>query len=325
MRKTISAILLTIFLSGTTAFVSIAQAGKVQVNGITIAYESYGTSNKETILLISGTNAQLTMWDPGLRNKLVQKGYRVIVFDNRDIGLSTKFDHAGMPDWAAITKALEEGKQPPLAYSLDDMAKDAVALLDALKIKKAHIVGASMGGMIAQRIAYDHPQYVLSLTSIMAGGGRANFPLVAKPEVVSKIPAPGPVDDTAAYIRRELQSMKLLSGSKFPSDEQKLISFIRANVKRSYHPDGLVRQGAASMAAFYAGRELKLQTIKVPAIVIHGSDDPLVAVDAARDVAAAIPGAEFHLLEGMGHNLPEPLHDTIARLFVKNASKVIRR
>src|SRR6478735_12183930 len=117
------------------------QPGIAQVNGISIAYNSYGTKNKEVFLLISGTNAQLTMWPKVFCDNLVNKGYRVIVFDNRDIGLSTKFDEAGMPDWNAITKALEMGEKPPLAYSLDDMAKDAVVLLDVLGIKKAHIVG----------------------------------------------------------------------------------------------------------------------------------------------------------------------------------------
>ncbi|RYZ33806.1 MAG: alpha/beta fold hydrolase, partial [Sphingobacteriales bacterium] len=126
------------------------QSGIAPVNGISIAYQVYGSKNKETFLLISGTNAQLTMWPKKFCEKLVSHGYRVIVFDNRDIGLSTKFDQAGLPDWNAITKALELGEKPPLAYSLDDMAKDAVVLLDVLGVKQAHIVGASMGGMIAQ-------------------------------------------------------------------------------------------------------------------------------------------------------------------------------
>ena len=304
------------------AEVSNAQPGVAQVNGIRIAYHSYGTKNKEVILMISGTNAQLTMWPVPLCNKLVKSGYRVIVFDNRDIGLSTKFDNAGLPDWTAITNALEQKQKPPLAYSLDDMAKDAVALLDALGIKKAHIVGASMGGMIAQRVAYYNPEHVLSLTSIMAGGGKATFPLVAKPDLVSKIPPAGPADDTATYLHRELQSMKILAGDKYPLSDVRATALIRSNIKRSFHPNGLVRQGAASLAAFYAGRSAELKTIKAPTLVIHGTEDPLVIIDAGKDVAATIPGARMEVIEGMGHDIPEPLYDKFAALIVSNAKRV---
>ncbi|HTF31125.1 MAG TPA: alpha/beta hydrolase [Flavitalea sp.] len=306
-----------LFLAG--GGLSNAQPGVAQVNGIRIAYHSYGTKNKEVILMISGTNAQLTMWPAPLCDKLVKNGYRVIVFDNRDIGLSTKFDNAGQPDWAAITKALETKQKPPLPYSLDDMAKDAVALLDALGIKKAHIVGASMGGMIAQRVAYYHPEHVLSLTSIMAGGGKAIFPLVAKPDVFSKIPPAGANDDTATYLHRELQSMKILAGDKYPVSDAKATKLIRSNMKRSFHPNGLVRQGAASLAAFYAGRSAELGTIKAPSLIIHGTEDPLVTIDAAKDVAATIPGARMEVIEGMGHDIPEPLYDKFAELIVSNA------
>jgi pimeloyl-ACP methyl ester carboxylesterase len=297
------------------------QPGIAQVNGINIAYHSYGTKNKEVFLLISGTNAQLTMWPKIFCDNLVNKGYRVIVFDNRDIGLSTKFDEAGMPDWNAITKALETGEKPPLAYSLDDMAKDAVVLLDVLGIQKAHIVGASMGGMIAQRVAYYYPDHALSLTSIMAGGGKPTFPLVAKVDLVSSIPAPGPADDTAAYVQRELQSMKILAGKKYPVNEKKALALIRANIKRSYHPDGLVRQGAASVAGFYAGRTADLKTIKIPTLVIHGTEDPLVIIDAGKDIAATVPGARFESIEGMGHDLPEPLLEKLSELIMINAKR----
>jgi pimeloyl-ACP methyl ester carboxylesterase len=298
------------------------QPGIAQVNGINIAYYSYGSKNKDVFLLISGTNAQLTMWPKGFCEKLVSKGFRVIVFDNRDIGLSTKFDEAGMPDWNAITRALELGEKPPLAYSLDDMAKDAVVLLDVLGIKKAHIVGASMGGMIAQRVAYYYSDHALSLTSIMAGGGKPTFPLVAKVDLVSSIPAPGPADDTAAYVQRELQSMKILAGKSYPVNEKKALALIRSNIKRSYYPDGLVRQGAASVAGFYAGRTADLKTIKIPTLVIHGTEDPLVIIDAGKDIAATVPGARFESIAGMGHDLPEALLEKLADLIVSNAQRI---
>jgi pimeloyl-ACP methyl ester carboxylesterase len=316
MKKFVSSVML-LFI----ALSVVAQPGKATVNGITIAYQSYGTKNKDVMLLIAGTNAQLTMWTPAFCNKLVSKGFRVIVFDNRDIGLSTKFDQAGLPDWGAITKAIEEKQKPPLAYSVDDMAKDAVGLLDVLKIAKAHVVGASMGGLIAQRVAYFFPDRVLSLTSIMSGGGRAIFPLVAKPDVVGTIPYPGAPDDTASYVQRELISMKILAGNKYKLDDKKTLALIRANVKRSYHPNGLVRQGAASLAAFYAGRENELKQVKAPSLIIHGTDDPLVALEAGKDVAALIPNSIMEIIEGMGHDLPESLYDKFVALIVSNTKR----
>lgn len=300
---------------------SFAQPGKVQVNGITIAYHSYGSQYKEVILLIAGTNAQLTMWSPEFCRLFVNKGYRVICFDNRDIGLSTKFESAGSPFWTGITAALESGEKPPLAYSLDDMAKDATGLLTALKIRKAHIVGASMGGMIAQRVAYYQPEFVISLTSIMAGGGKPIFPLVANLELISRIPPAVAPDDTAGYVQRELQSMKILAGPTFPVNDKRTLALIRANMKRSFYPNGLERQGAASMAGFYAGRYNELKTIKIPTLVIHGTADPLVAVDAGKDVASAIPGARFELIEGMGHEIPGQLYEKIAGLIMINAKR----
>ncbi len=297
------------------------QKGIVEASGIKLAYESFGNPKTETILLISGTNAQLTMWPEAFCQLLVKQGYRVIRFDNRDIGLSTKFAAAGMPDWAAITKALQEGSKPPLAYTLDDMATDAVGLLKALQIKKAHIVGASMGGMIAQRVAYNHPEHTLSLVSIMAGGGSPTFPMIAKPDVLSQIPLPAAAFDTNAYIQRELLTMKLVGGNVYPMDEQKLLQVIRKDVQRSYYPDGLHRQGAASTAAFYAGRQNQLKTIQAPALVIHGSEDPLVVVEAGQEVAKLIPNARFELIKGMGHGLPEPLWNQIATLIATHAAR----
>lgn len=297
------------------------EKGQVNVGTVTIAYESQGSHHAPAIVLIAGTNMQLTAWPDALCRQLVSRGYRVIRFDNRDVGLSTKFDQAGLPDWAAIGKAVAEQKTPPLPYTLDDMAADAVGLLDALGIKKAHIVGVSMGGMIAQRVAYNHPEHTLSLTSIMAGGGKPTFPLVAKPELTGQIPAPGPASDTAAYINREVQSLKILAGTMYSVAESQARERVRQAVRRSYYPDGIQRQGAASLAGFYAGRQEKLKTINVPTLVIHGSEDPLVVVEAGRDIAASVPGAVFQLINGMGHDLPEPLTERLTNLIVANARK----
>ena len=174
-------ILLTAVCACVYPLFSAAQTGQAEANGITLAYESFGQKENEAILLIAGANAQLTMWPDEFCRNLAGHGYRVIRFDNRDIGLSTKFDKAATPDMADIVQAIQEKKRPPLPYTLDDMADDAVGLLDALGIKKAHIVGASMGAMIAQRVAYNHPGRVLSLASIAGGGGNTSFMAIAKP------------------------------------------------------------------------------------------------------------------------------------------------
>ncbi|WP_020598829.1 alpha/beta fold hydrolase [Spirosoma panaciterrae] len=298
-----------------------AEKGQVNVGNVTIAYESQGSYKAPVILLIAGTNMQLTGWPAGFCQQLVSRGYRVIRLDNRDVGLSSKFDQAGLPDWAAIGKALAEQKTPPLPYTLDDMAADAVGLLDALDIKKAHIVGVSMGGMIAQRVAYTYPEHTLSLTSIMAGGGKPTFPLVAKPELAGQIPPPGAASDTAAYIKREVQSMKILAGPVYPLTELQAQSRVQQAVQRAYYPEGLHRQGAASLVGFLSGRQEQLKTIKVPTLVIHGSEDPIVVVEAGRDVAASVPGAVFQLINGMGHDLPETLTSQLASLIIDNARK----
>ncbi|WP_280640680.1 alpha/beta fold hydrolase [Hymenobacter volaticus] len=150
-------------------------AGLVNANGLTLAYERFGSPKNEAILLIAGTNSQLTTWPPALCDYLARRGYQVIRFDNRDVGLSTQCTPAGLPDWAAIGQALQAHQPPPLPYTLDDMANDAAGLLTALGIDRAHVVGASMGGMIAQRLAYNHPQRVLTLTSLMAGAATPGF------------------------------------------------------------------------------------------------------------------------------------------------------
>ncbi len=321
MKNIFAGLIFLVFFISSFQYTLYAQPGQVQANGITIAYESFGSKNDETILLIAGTNAQLTMWPVEFCNALVKRGYRVIRFDNRDIGLSTKFDKAGLPDWAAIGKALQERKTFPLPYTLDDMADDAVGLLDALGIKEAHVVGASMGAMIAQRVAYNHPEHTLSLASISAGGGDTAFPLIAKPDVMNKIPPPAKAGDTAGNIQREVQARTILAGNVYPPDQAKLLEDVRADVARSYYPDGLLRQGVVSLAAFYTDRHQQLKTIKVPVVVIHGSEDPLVVTDAGKDVAANIPGADFEIVKGMGHDLPAPLINTIVDLIVKNAMK----
>ena len=287
--------------------------GKVQANGITIAYESFGPVDRETILMIMGQGAPLTAWPDELCEELVKRGYRVIIFDNRDVGLSTRLNAAGKPDLDAIMKARSEGKPAPMAYTLDDMAKDAVGLLDALGIKQAHIVGVSMGGMIAQLIAADHPEHTLSLTSIMASSGNLAIPLVAKPEAFKAMPQPAPPGDRAAMVANTIKLSRILAGRTYPPDEKRLREVIERTMKRSSDGTGMERHMAAAAVGYYDDRRVKLKTIKVPAVVLHGAEDPLVPVEGGRDVAANIPGADLRIIPGMGHDLPVALVNSFCR------------
>src|SRR5262245_11851757 len=275
--------------------------GQVKANGITIAYESFGPEDRETVLLIMGASAQLTLWPVELCEELVNRGYRVIRYDNRDIGLSTHFDSAGPPDFAAVVAAAKAGKPSPLPYTLDDMARDAVGLLDALGIKKAHIAGPSMGGMIGQIISADHPDRTLSLTSIMAGSGKPVVPDYAKPDILAKFPPPAPGGDKQPYIEQRIKVFQLIGSPRAPIDEKILSEWVTRDVERSYHPAGEARQALAALHASYEDRRPKLKMIQVPSVVVHVEVDPIIPVEASRDVSANIPGAEFRLIPELGH------------------------
>jgi pimeloyl-ACP methyl ester carboxylesterase len=295
--------------------------GQTKANGITISYQSFGLEDRETVLLIMGAGAQLTAWHVELCEELVRRGYRVIRYDNRDVGLSTHFDDAGMPDFAAVVAAAQAGRPAPLPYTIYDMAEDAVGLMDALAIKQAHIAGPSLGGMIAQIIAADHPDRTLSLTSIMASSGKPGVPLFAKPEVLTKIPPPGPEGDKKAYIERQIKLLQHIGSPRAPIDESVLREWVVRDVERSYHPAGEARHAAAALFAVYEDRRPKLQTIKAPTVVVQGEDDPLVPREGCRDVAETIPRAEFRLLPGMGHVLPPALVKDIADAITAAASR----
>ena len=299
---------------------TIHQTGQVQANGIIIAYESFGNADREAILLIAGTGMQLTDWPTEFCEELMKRGYRVVIYDNRDTGLSTRFNAAGMPDFGAVMQAAAAGKPAPLPYTLYDMADDAVGVLDALGIKKAHIAGASMGGMIAQIVATNHPEHTLSLTSMMATDGKPGLPIIANPERVSKIPTPAADGDKKAYIERQVKVWQTIGSQTYPIEEQRLLDRINRDVERSYCPACEARQGAASLYTAMEDRRLKLKTIHVPTVVIQGTEDPVIPVEAARDVAANIPGAELRIIPGMGHDMPRALVKTVADAITANAS-----
>jgi len=287
----------------------------VTANGIQIEYDTIGDSSFPAILLIAGNGAQINFWDIEFCELLATKGFFVIRFDNRDAGLSTKFDEAGIPDFPAAIKAVMEGKPVESAYSLDDMADDAVGLLDALGIEKAHICGASMGGMIAQVIAYRHPEHVLSLTSIMSTTGNPDLPQ-AKPETIAFVLAPAP-EEREAYVEHNMNIWRMIWSPGFPFEEERARTFIAESHDRSYYPQGMIRQNIALIAN--GDRRPLLSSIKVPTLVIHGADDPLIPVEGGKDTARVIPGARLFIIDGMGHDLPKGVWVAIADTISKHA------
>ncbi len=289
---------------------------QVAANGITLEVERYGDESAPPLLLIMGLGAQLTLWPIELVEALVARGYHVIRFDNRDIGLSHKFDAAGVPEIPAIIGAMMTGQVPAVPYTLTDMAADAAALLDALGIDSAHVVGGSMGGMIAQLVAAGHPAKVRSLTSIFSTTGNPELP-PARPEAMAALlgrPADG---DLETLISFGIQTARAIGSPGYPAPEARLRANMERDIKRSFYPAGLARQFAAIVAD--GDRRERLKQVSAPTLVIHGEDDPLVPVDGGRDTAATIAGAKLHTIPGMGHDLPLELIEDIADAIAAHA------
>jgi pimeloyl-ACP methyl ester carboxylesterase len=269
---------------------------RLDANGIEIEYETFGDPKAAPLLLVSGLGSQLTSFDVEFCELLRDRGFYVMRYDNRDAGLSTKMEAAGEPDLMAAF-----GGNANPAYQLDDLADDAVGLLSALGIRAAHVVGVSMGGFIAQLVAINHPDRVLSLTSIMSGpGGQDEVP--PQPEgadVLMRVPPP----TREGQIEHGLWIRKTLKGPGDPFDEAMETRQVELAYDRSYYPVGTGRQLVAILAA--ESRLEKLSRLRVPVLVIHGTDDVLIPVENGRRVANAIPGARLLEFERMGHNLPE--------------------
>jgi pimeloyl-ACP methyl ester carboxylesterase/heat shock protein HslJ len=245
-----------------------------------------------------------------LVQELVKRGYRVIRFDNYDVGLSTHFTSAGPPDQAAIGQALTEGKPAPLPYTLQDMARDAVGLLNALDVEHAHIAGISMGGNIGQYIAIDFPERTLSLTTMMADSGNPELPVIADPKAFEGVPMPPPAGDKDAFVEWQVKTWQALSGSGYPTDEATLRAWAERYYERGYDPEGLARQQAVTLVDHLDSTRYRLNhlnTIVAPTVVLQGADDPLQPVASAQDLAARIPGAELRIVPGLGHDIPEEL------------------
>lgn len=282
---------------------------KIKANGLELEYEVHGDPSAEPMLLIMGLGSQMTRWPPALYNMLVERGLRVIRYDNRDVGLSEKLEGQRV-DFPAIAKAVAEGRKPDVPYTLEDMANDAVGLMDTLGIKRAHIVGASLGGMIAQTVTINHPERVLSLTSIMSTTGNRALDMTT-PEAGARLTnrGPDPNVDLEGFLDHAMETSRIIGSPAYPIDPAKLRERLHADFKRSYYPAGFARQYAAALAA--PDRREKLKQIKVPVMVLHGEADPLLKVAGGRDTHANIPGSELRVLPGMGHDLPPALYNDV--------------
>lgn len=291
---------------------------KAQANGIEIEYETFGEPTNPPVLLIMGLAAQLTRWPLPFVEQLAARGYFVIRYDNRDVGLSTKFDGAPIPQIPVLVATMMAGHKPDVPYTLNDMAADAVGLLDALDIRRAHVIGASMGGMIAQLVAADYPDRVLSLTSIMSSTGNPGLP-PSKPEAMAVLMSRPISGERDAVIAHGVRTDLVIGSPAYPSDEGVIRARVERDFERMNYPAGPARQLAAVVAN--GDRRATIARITAPTMVIHGVDDPLVLVECGRDTAAAIPGARITEIPGMGHNLPEALIPTILDAFEEVARR----
>ena len=282
----------------------------LQANGLDIEYEVHGDPTNPALLLIMGLGVQLIHWDDGFVDELVRRGFYVIRFDNRDVGLSTKMESAGMADIAGVLA----GETKP-AYSLDDMADDAVGVLDALHIKAAHIVGASMGGFIAQLVAINHPEHTLSLTSIMSGpGGHDAVP--PTPEALEAL-VRMPAATREEIVANSIDARRIFAGEGNPFNVEEQRKLVERAYERSYYPVGFGRQYAAILAS--KTRIPGLRQLRVPTLVVHGADDPLVPPENGKRVAAAVPGARYLEFKGAGHNLPPSTWPAVADAIAETA------
>ncbi len=285
----------------------------VQSNGIEIHYERFGDPGDPPMLLIMGVGEQLLAWPDGFCELLAGHGFSVIRFDNRDVGLSTWLDELGDVDLTGLL----HGDFSTVRYHLSDMVADAAGLLAALGISHAHLVGASMGGGIAQQLAIDSPELVDSLASIMSSTSDRSVGKSTLDDPTALVPSSG--DDRETAIAADVRLHRLIGGPGIEADDEELVRRATAAYDRAYHPAGTLRHIAANATA--ADRTDALRGLKLPTVVIHGDSDPLVDVSGGRATAAAVPGAELLVIPGMGHSLPGSAWNRIADAIAANAAK----
>jgi pimeloyl-ACP methyl ester carboxylesterase len=285
-------------------------------NGMRLCYETFGDPAAPPLVLVMGLATQMIVWDEEFCSLLAARGFHVIRFDNRDIGLSTKLLHARTPSIAELMLADLTRLRFRVPYTLRDMASDTIGLLDALGIGSAHLVGASMGGMIAQEIAIAFPARVRTLTSIMSTTGDRKLPR-ARPRALAVLSRRIP-RDRDGYIRAYIDTWHVLAGDRFPFDAAYWARQGAASYERGINPPGAARQLLAIMAS--GSRKKALQRVAAPTLVIHGTDDPLIPVEGGLDTARTIPGAKLMLVEGMGHSFPREVWPRIIDAIAQHAS-----
>jgi pimeloyl-ACP methyl ester carboxylesterase len=286
-------------------------------NGIEIAYQEVGDSGAEPLLLIMGLGTQMVAWDERFCAMLAERGFRVVRFDNRDIGHSTMIESAGMPGRLEVLR----GKRATAPYLLRDMAEDTFGLMDHLGIESAHVVGVSMGGMIAQTMAIERPSRVRSLVSMMSttGNRRLGWPTwKAFGALMSSYPR-----SREAYVQRAFKTFGVIGSPGYPMDRERLAQVAGEMYDRSHNPAGVIRQMHAVSAS--GDRTPALRRLDLPTVVIHGAEDPLVRPAGGRATAAAIPGARLRMIEGMGHDLPRELWPTFCQEISDNATRAGER
>ncbi|MCU1279677.1 MAG: alpha/beta hydrolase fold protein [bacterium] len=292
---------------------------RARVNGVELAWDSFGDAHARPLLLVMGLGLQMIAWDDEFCEALAARGFYVIRFDNRDVGLSTSFDAYGDPNPLQVFDELRKKRPVTPPYLLRDLADDAAALLDTLGVRAAHVLGVSMGGMIAQELAIRHPERVLTLTSIMSTTGATD---VRGPsyETIAAVLRPFPAD-RGGFIARSLEIARTLHGGGQPFDEERYRRLAARSFDRAYHPGGVRRQLVA--IALSGDRTAALNKLTLPVLVMHGDADPLVPVDGGRATARAIAGARLEIIAGMGHELPRTVWprviDGVAKLAAERA------
>ena len=270
------------------------------VNGLTICYERSGPEDGPVLLLVGGMGQQLISWPPHLLDPLHRAGIGTVTFDNRDVGRSTWMDEAGPADIGGIIATLRAGGTPDYAYTIRDLADDAVGLLDHLGLERVHVLGPSMGGMIVQRMAIDHPERVASLTSVMSTTGRRGLPGATKEANAALLAVTEP--GLEGYLEGRARRRAAYGSTGFAFDEAWELELARGLVERGLNPEGGSRQYAATIAD--GDRTEALGRLDLPALVVHGDVDNLIPPAGGEATAAAIPGARLHIVEGMGYDLP---------------------
>ncbi|OKI02223.1 alpha/beta hydrolase [Streptomyces sp. CB02923] len=281
------------------------RASQVGPSRIRMAYESFGADQAPAVVLVMGGGAQMIAWPEGFCAELVGHGLRVIRFDNRDTGRSSHFPDVAVPGPGTVG----DGPFSPVSYTLSDMAGDIIGLLDVLGLDRVHLVGASLGGMIAQTMAIEHPARTRSLTSLMSTTGDLSVGR-SDPAALAALGAPPP--DREGFIAWQLRALRTVGSPGYAFDEAAVAERAARAYERGHDPAGMVRQFAAAAAS--GDRTAQLRALRVPALVIHGTDDVLIDISGGRATATAVPGAGLAIIDGMGHSLPRALWPRLALL-----------